>query len=72
VGPQRLPPEIEASACFIAAEALTNVVKHAQAARAEDRVAALGGRFEIASPAGGGPRVAATLPLAPAAFADRR
>jgi signal transduction histidine kinase len=32
---RRLPPEIEASAYFIVAEALTNVVKHAQAARAE-------------------------------------
>ncbi len=31
----RLPPEIEASAYFIVAEALTNVVKHSQAAKAE-------------------------------------
>jgi len=31
----RLSPEIEASAYFIVAEALTNVVKHSQAARAE-------------------------------------
>jgi GAF domain-containing protein len=31
----RLPLEVEASAYFIVAEALTNVVKHAQAARAE-------------------------------------
>jgi signal transduction histidine kinase len=31
---ERLPPEIEASAYFIVAEALTNVVKHAQASRA--------------------------------------
>jgi signal transduction histidine kinase len=31
----RLPPEVEASAYFIAAEALTNVVKHSQAANAE-------------------------------------
>jgi signal transduction histidine kinase len=31
----RLPPEIEASAYFIVAEALTNVVKHSQARRAE-------------------------------------
>jgi signal transduction histidine kinase len=30
----RLPPEIEASAYFIVAEALTNVVKHAQATQA--------------------------------------
>ena len=32
---ERLPPEIEASAYFIVAEALTNVVKHARATRAE-------------------------------------
>jgi signal transduction histidine kinase len=32
---ERLPPDIEASAYFIVAEALTNVVKHAQATRAE-------------------------------------
>jgi signal transduction histidine kinase len=32
---QRLPPALEATAYFIAAEALTNVVKHAQASRAE-------------------------------------
>jgi signal transduction histidine kinase len=31
---ERLPPPIEASAYFIAAEALTNVVKHARASRA--------------------------------------
>jgi signal transduction histidine kinase len=31
---ERLPAEIEASAYFIVAEALTNVVKHAQAKRA--------------------------------------
>jgi signal transduction histidine kinase len=31
----RLPPEVEASAYFIVAEALTNVIKHSQAARAE-------------------------------------
>jgi PAS domain S-box-containing protein len=93
---ERLPPEIEASAYFIVAEALTNVVKHAHAGHAEvrayvndemlhvevrddgtggadpnghglvgvaDRVAALGGRLEIESPAGAGTLVAATLPL---------
>jgi PAS domain S-box-containing protein len=93
---ERLPPEIEASAYFVVAEALTNVVKHSQAAHAEvtasvrdgmldvrirddgiggadpaghglvgmkDRVAALGGRLEIASAAGRGTCVAATLPL---------
>jgi GAF domain-containing protein len=94
---ERFPAEIEASAYFVVAEALTNVVKHAHAERAEvtasledgtlriavrdngtggadpnghglvgmgDRVSALGGRLEIESPAGGGTRVAATLPLA--------
>ena len=93
---QRLPADIEASAYFIVAEALTNVVKHASAARAgvtasvqdgalqievrddgtggadpgghglvgmRDRVAALGGRLRIESPAGGGTLVAANLPL---------
>jgi PAS domain S-box-containing protein len=35
VSPQRLPPDIEASAYFIVAEALTNVVKHARATRVE-------------------------------------
>jgi signal transduction histidine kinase len=34
-----MPPEIEASAYFIVAEALTNVVKHSQATRAEVTVA---------------------------------
>ena len=32
---ERLPSEIEASAYFIVAEALTNVVKHSKAGRAE-------------------------------------
>jgi signal transduction histidine kinase len=93
---ERFPAEIEASAYFIVAEALTNVVKHSHAGRAEvrasvaegmlrievrddgtggadrdghglvgiaDRATALGGRLEIESPAGGGTRVTATLPL---------
>jgi signal transduction histidine kinase len=92
----RFPPETEASAYFIVAEALTNVVKHSKAERAEvraavedgtlqvevrddgiggadpnghgllgmaDRVTAIGGRFRVESPAGGGTLVAATLPL---------
>jgi PAS domain S-box-containing protein len=43
----RLPPEIEASAYFIVAEALTNVVKHSQAQSA-DVVAAVGdGRLRV-------------------------
>jgi PAS domain S-box-containing protein len=37
VSSQRLPPGIEASAYFIVAEALTNVVKHARATRATVR-----------------------------------
>jgi signal transduction histidine kinase len=93
---ERFPREIEASAYFIVAEALTNVVKHSHAGRAEvmasvqdgmlhvdvrddgiggadpgghglvglsDRATALGGRLKVESPAGGGTRVAATLPL---------
>ena len=93
---ERLPPEIEASAYFVVAEALTNVVKHSQAGHAtvtasvlegtldvqirdngiggadpnghgllgiRDRVTALGGRLEVASTAGRGTCVAATLPL---------
>ena len=36
---ERLPPDIEASAYFIVAEALTNVVKHARATRATVRAA---------------------------------
>ena len=93
---ERFAAEIEASAYFIVAEALTNVVKHSHAGRAEvgasvkdrmlhvevrddgiggadpgghglvgigDRVTALGGRFKVESPPGGGTLVAATLPL---------
>jgi signal transduction histidine kinase len=37
---ERLPPDIEASAYFIVAGALTNVAKHAQATRATVRAAA--------------------------------
>jgi signal transduction histidine kinase len=37
VSRERLPPDIESSAYFIVAEALTNVVKHAHAARATVR-----------------------------------
>ena len=96
VAAERFPAEIEASAYFIVAEALTNVVKHSHAERAEvrgsvedgllrvevrddgiggadpgghglvgisDRVAALGGRLSLESPAGGGTLVAAALPF---------
>jgi len=37
VTPERMPPAIEATAYFIVAEALTNVVKHSRADRAEVR-----------------------------------
>jgi PAS domain S-box-containing protein len=44
---ERLPAEIEASAYFIVAEALTNVVKHAQAERAEVRAAVQDGMLHV-------------------------
>jgi signal transduction histidine kinase len=95
----RLPRPVEASAYFIVAEALTNVVKHSRASRAAvtahieggtlqvrvrddgaggarpdgsglvglaDRVAALDGRLDVESPAGGGTLIAAAIPLAQA------
>ena len=94
---ERLPAPIEATAYFVVAEALTNVVKHARASRAAvsavvdgevlhievrddgvggartdgnglsglvDRVGMLEGRLWIDSPAAGGTRVIADLPLA--------
>ena len=93
---ERFPAEIEASAYFIVAEALTNIVKHAHAESAAvsavidagmlrievrddgiggaepsgrglvgilDRVTALGGRFSVESPAGGGTVLTARLPI---------
>ena len=39
---ERLPPEIEASAYFVVAEALTNVVKHSQAGHATVTASVLG------------------------------
>ena len=55
---ERLPPEIEASAYFIVAEALTNVVKHAQATRAEVTAAVDDGtlRLEVRDDGVGGRR----------------
>jgi signal transduction histidine kinase len=44
---ERLPAEIEASAYFIVAEALTNVVKHAHAGRAEVTVSVEDGTLRI-------------------------
>jgi PAS domain S-box-containing protein len=95
----RLPPAVEATGYFLAAEALANVVRHAGATRAElrveraagtlavsvgddgaggadpdggsglrgmaDRLAALGGRLEVASPPGGGTLVKGVMPCAP-------
>ena len=43
----RFAPEVEASAYFVIAEALTNVVKHARATRADVRVAMIGGTLLI-------------------------
>ena len=93
---RRLPEQVEAAAYYVAAEALANVQKHADAtkvvvsARAlrdrllvdvsdngaggadpdgaglrglSDRVEALGGALEVDSPAGGGTRVRARLPV---------
>jgi signal transduction histidine kinase len=44
---ERFPAEIEASAYFIVAEALTNVVKHAHAARAEVRASVADGMLRV-------------------------
>jgi signal transduction histidine kinase len=44
---ERFAPEVEASAYFIVAEALTNVVKHARASRSEVDVRAHGGLLQI-------------------------
>jgi signal transduction histidine kinase len=93
---ERFDPEVEANAYYIAAEALTNVAKHARASAAAvnayvengmlhvevrddgvggadrdghglrglaDRATALGGWLEVESPALGGTRVTATLPV---------
>jgi signal transduction histidine kinase len=103
---ERFPPDVEATAYFFVSEALSNVAKHAPAARAtvtiertgdiltvevaddgpggaqpsagsgllglDDRVAAAGGRFALASPVGHGTRLRAELPVAhgPAAVAQ--
>jgi PAS domain S-box-containing protein len=94
----RLPAPVEAAAYFVAAEALTNVARYAQATRAQvrvvrgastvtvdvcddgaggadpaagsglrglsDRIAALDGVLEVASPPGGGTVVKAAIPCA--------
>jgi len=47
VPPDRFPAEIEASAYFIVAEALTNVMKHSHATRAEVRVSVHDGTLHV-------------------------
>jgi signal transduction histidine kinase len=47
VPPDRLPAEIEASAYFIVAEALTNVVKHAHAERAQVKASVEDGMLSL-------------------------
>jgi PAS domain S-box-containing protein len=47
VTPERFPAAIEASAYFIVAEALTNVLKHAQATRAEVRAFVQDGALQV-------------------------
>jgi signal transduction histidine kinase len=96
VSVDRLPPDVEATAYFVIAEALTNVAKHAGADNAEviarlekgelrvhvsddgvggakqdgsglvglgDRVAALQGTLRVESPADGGTRIVAAIPV---------
>ena len=96
VSVDRLPAEVEASAYFVVAEALTNVAKHAGADHAEvvarlengelrvqvaddgvgganafgsgllglgDRLAVLQGTLRVESPAEGGTRVVAAIPV---------
>src|SRR4051812_21103598 len=47
ISDERLPPDIEASAYFIVAEALTNVVKHARATRAVVHAAVADGTLSL-------------------------
>jgi signal transduction histidine kinase len=47
VGEDRFAPAVEATAYFVVAEALTNVIKHAGATRAEARAVADGGRLVV-------------------------
>jgi signal transduction histidine kinase len=62
VSVDRLPPAIEATAYFVIAE--TNVAKPGSGLLGPaDRLASLGGRLAVESPAGGGTLVAADTPL---------
>jgi PAS domain S-box-containing protein len=97
---RELPDQVEAALYYVAAEALTNVVKYARATSVQvtvatgdtsarvtvtddgvggadpaagsglrglaDRVEALGGRLDVSPARGGGTRVEARVPLAPA------
>jgi len=47
VAPGRYPPGIEASAYFVLAEALTNVIKHARAERADVKASATAGVLHL-------------------------
>ena len=47
VASDRYPPGIEASACFVLAEALTNVIKHARAKRADVKASATDGVLHL-------------------------
>jgi PAS domain S-box-containing protein len=103
---ERWPPMIESAAYFVAAEAIANLAKHAEASEAsvtvtvergrlvitvsddgrggaeadlgrgsglaglEDRVAAVSGTLTVESPARGGTRLTASLPLADALSSD--
>ena len=104
VGDERYPPHVEAAAYFFIAEALTNVVKHAQATHAEldvqrrdghlvidvrddgvggadsagsgirglrDRIEALGGQMQLASPPGHGTHLHATIEHSGTFWPDR-
>jgi hypothetical protein len=75
----RLPPEIEAPAYFVVAEALTNVAKHARASSVavsagvedgvlrlevrDDRLAALDGTLCVERPEGMGTVITAAIPV---------
>ena len=57
--PDRLDPTIEAAACFLVSEALTNVAKHAQANRVSVDIATGGVTLEVT------PTTAPAVPMSP-------